>query len=374
MLVTPVLRVVLDVGPGAIVTLLQLQEPHAVANRSLDLFARHRRARGRSATERGGKHDDGDPEPAMETRDRVQVIASHGPDDSAGRQDGNSLIQHATVWRRGARSVASASVRAKAKASVHPKPSWCRPRCMPRSAADRRRSGPRHSFQHDRLAAGDRGGDADRIPGCKGTLRDPGRPPAWTVPPRRVLAGRPRRSSRGAPTPGRGRSGSDARIPGCIWSWVPPCRSTLEKIRNDLSRIESLSVGAKVGYIRGRLRSRIASWLDRRPVKSVDPDDLSDMARVASCAFVESQPRYPGRIHLFRASIRPDHAGLAHDDPACGWGNIADGGVEVWPVPGDHVTMLDPPNLAPLASALRSCILNCAGVACENEMCGRTAL
>jgi aspartate racemase len=136
----------------------------------------------------------------------------------------------------------------------------------------------------------------------------------------------------------------------------PRLRGALGKIRQHLSRIRPLSFRARVGYIKERLRSRSVSSRHRKAIKSNESGDISELVRVASSAFLERQQHYPGRIQLFRAAVRQDTVSLAYDDPTCGWGNIAGGGVEVWQVAGTHDTMLDPPNLAPLASAIRSCI------------------
>ena len=50
--------------------------------------------------------------------------------------------------------------------------------------------------------------------------------------------------------------------------------------------------------------------------------------------------RYPGRITLFRPAIQRPGIRLSHDDPTNGWGAVAEGGVEVVTVPGNHVTMI----------------------------------
>ena len=52
---------------------------------------------------------------------------------------------------------------------------------------------------------------------------------------------------------------------------------------------------------------------------------------------------YKGRITLFRAQIRDPYA---YNDPAGGWQNLALGGVDTCYIPGNHITMLNQPELA----------------------------
>ncbi len=58
---------------------------------------------------------------------------------------------------------------------------------------------------------------------------------------------------------------------------------------------------------------------------------------------------YPGRVTLLRARARPLLSRHAHD---LGWGEVAAGGVAVRVVPGNHATLLHPPNLPRLVDRL----------------------
>jgi hypothetical protein len=62
---------------------------------------------------------------------------------------------------------------------------------------------------------------------------------------------------------------------------------------------------------------------------------------------------YPGRITLFKAAEEEAEFG---PDPELGWGGVARGGVEVFEVPGDHISILDQPRVAELADRLRGCL------------------
>jgi amino acid adenylation domain-containing protein len=61
---------------------------------------------------------------------------------------------------------------------------------------------------------------------------------------------------------------------------------------------------------------------------------------------------YPGRVTLFRAMER--RRSIAADN--LGWGSIAEGGVEIIEVPGNHITMIREPNLQVLVSRLAECL------------------
>jgi thioesterase domain-containing protein len=74
----------------------------------------------------------------------------------------------------------------------------------------------------------------------------------------------------------------------------------------------------------------------------------------ASRAYV---PRpYPGPMTLFRASEHPHWFGFDFRDPLQGWGRSARGELEVHPVPGDHWTLFDEPNVRVLAAELAACL------------------
>jgi thioesterase domain-containing protein len=59
--------------------------------------------------------------------------------------------------------------------------------------------------------------------------------------------------------------------------------------------------------------------------------------------------RYPGRVALFRARAQP----LFRCDPYdLGWGDIADKGVDVVVIPGNHESLVREPNVRVLAAKL----------------------
>ena len=63
--------------------------------------------------------------------------------------------------------------------------------------------------------------------------------------------------------------------------------------------------------------------------------------------------RYSGRITFFKASDTLTGPAV---DPTMGWGDWADGGVEVHMVPGNHANMMYQPHVGALAAALTACL------------------
>jgi|SRR5579863_7667032 len=57
---------------------------------------------------------------------------------------------------------------------------------------------------------------------------------------------------------------------------------------------------------------------------------------------------YPGRIVLIRSEKRPRFS----DETALGWDGVAEDGIEVCTVPGDHFSVLEEPDVAGMANAL----------------------
>lgn len=65
---------------------------------------------------------------------------------------------------------------------------------------------------------------------------------------------------------------------------------------------------------------------------------------------------YAGRLTLFRASVVPKWVGTDFSDPYLGWGPLTAGGMEVRPVSGDHLSLLDEPHVGSLAASLKACL------------------
>ncbi len=63
--------------------------------------------------------------------------------------------------------------------------------------------------------------------------------------------------------------------------------------------------------------------------------------------------KYAGRVAVFKAAAR---ASGGRDDPAMGWGRLAEGGAEARTTPGGHFTLLKEPHVGALAESLRACM------------------
>ncbi|NEQ24194.1 MAG: hypothetical protein F6K28_34745 [Microcoleus sp. SIO2G3] len=62
---------------------------------------------------------------------------------------------------------------------------------------------------------------------------------------------------------------------------------------------------------------------------------------------------YPNPITLLRTS---GESNTAHKDPNLGWSQLSRRKVEVYQVPGNHLTLLKKPHVQVLAEQLRQCI------------------
>ena len=62
---------------------------------------------------------------------------------------------------------------------------------------------------------------------------------------------------------------------------------------------------------------------------------------------------YPGRIHLFWCS---ELAIRAYQDTRMAWSEVAGEGLELHVVPGNHMSMVEEPNVHVLAATLRQCL------------------
>ena len=98
-----------------------------------------------------------------------------------------------------------------------------------------------------------------------------------------------------------------------------------------------------------------------RDVEWIYPDITLEMFRyyvhiqkTHADAWRKYKPKhYPGSVYFFRAEDS-DHEENKEID--LGWGKLADGGVQIFTVPGDHLTMIHPPHVKMLARTMRQCL------------------
>lgn len=121
-----------------------------------------------------------------------------------------------------------------------------------------------------------------------------------------------------------------------------------------LGNLAPLSFSEKVAYMRGKLFTRflrrcysIAVNMGFRTV----PSFLKSTEDISWLAAINYKPApWPGQLTLFRASVQPDPR-LPKD---LGWTPLAEGGVEVLELPGDHDLVFREDNTRVLAEKLRA--------------------
>jgi acyl transferase domain-containing protein/thioesterase domain-containing protein len=93
---------------------------------------------------------------------------------------------------------------------------------------------------------------------------------------------------------------------------------------------------------------RLSYPLDRRP----QPEETIEGVNLYAAA--NYRPKvYPGRLTLFRATMRGPQEG---DDAVLGWGDLVAGGIDVHHIPCTHFTILQEPAVRILVEKLRQCL------------------
>jgi thioesterase domain-containing protein/acyl carrier protein len=145
----------------------------------------------------------------------------------------------------------------------------------------------------------------------------------------------------------------------------PPSTSPLRRLWSHLRAAAHLDRQQRRKYIRERLlrvgervkalttRLPVSPWSDRLVLPEFILDDF-DYHQWLSSRYVPAA--YAGRLTLFRARAVPQAIGTDFSDPYLGWGRLAARGVDVRPVPGDHLSLLDEPHVGALAMSLRACL------------------
>lgn len=122
-----------------------------------------------------------------------------------------------------------------------------------------------------------------------------------------------------------------------------------------------------LGYVTRKLNSRfgrikyrvkaIRAQLYQRLGRQV-PDDLKSIAGLETNIKIKKQhfPQpYHGKVTLFRAKDRKAEVGT-EIDPDYGWRDLAVGGLDIYDIPGDHLLMLQEPNVQVLAAKIKEII------------------
>jgi thioesterase domain-containing protein/acyl carrier protein len=108
------------------------------------------------------------------------------------------------------------------------------------------------------------------------------------------------------------------------------------------------------GRVKGLTKRLVVSSC---PDRFLVPDYIRDDFRYHRWLSHHYEPaHYSGRLTLFRASDVPEVVGTDFSDPYLGWGRWVAGGIEVRPVPGDHISLLEEPQVRALGLSLRACL------------------
>ncbi len=149
----------------------------------------------------------------------------------------------------------------------------------------------------------------------------------------------------------------DTYAPGAVG---PPRRLT--KLRMHAANLASLGLGEAWNYVAGRVRRRIAAALGRgeasparaRPEVDLHIDERIDAARDRCLRAIAAYRALPfaARVTVFHATVLGDWSVVRDPHGTCGWGPLAQGGVEVVEIACGHLDLFRPPHLLELAARL----------------------
>jgi amino acid adenylation domain-containing protein len=134
-------------------------------------------------------------------------------------------------------------------------------------------------------------------------------------------------------------------------------RRKLRHAAKHLANLKGLDLPGRYRYLRLRLPSyfgRLRLWLHNKyqQIRYPLPEDLKKVrkANKQAARYELLKPEFEGRLVLFRATNQPF---WLIPDPLLGWGEIAQGRIEVIPVEGHHDTLLWEPQVGNVAKALK---------------------
>jgi aspartate racemase len=142
----------------------------------------------------------------------------------------------------------------------------------------------------------------------------------------------------------------------------PQYRPAPVRLACHLWNTAKLPPAEKVDYV--RVRGQAVLEAVRRPLmlrlyqRSASagslPRVLSDIGYAHSIASANyNWGGYRGRVALFRAAEQPVGC---YPDPYCGWKQLVEGELEVYEIPGTHLTIVEEPHVAELADRLREAL------------------
>jgi thioesterase domain-containing protein len=125
-----------------------------------------------------------------------------------------------------------------------------------------------------------------------------------------------------------------------------------ERVQLHSTNVRRLGPRYLVHRARVRLRRWIYGWVIRMgwPL----PRFMRNLKGISYIAAHNYHPRsYPGKVTLFRAAERPQGGTR---DFFLGWDRVAGGGMEVYEIPGTHVSLMLEPGVRLLARGLQRCL------------------
>ncbi len=109
--------------------------------------------------------------------------------------------------------------------------------------------------------------------------------------------------------------------------------------------------------MRYKRKQNIRKWAERIPdldIKDLSTPKLQKYIRETNyaAAYKYSRKQYPGKVTLLRSDKRSVGE---YDRESLGWKQFAED-VDVRVIPGNHITLLEEPNVKVLAGKLQNCI------------------
>ncbi|TLU70847.1 non-ribosomal peptide synthetase [Lichenicoccus roseus] len=140
----------------------------------------------------------------------------------------------------------------------------------------------------------------------------------------------------------------------------PPAQARLadwsyrwQTLTTDFRRNNTGSFGSTLSFIGTRLQDfigrrigRLGRMVSRAPVMLEHEGSVDRVALLNAAASTSTQRPFTGRICLFHRDTMPSGRFL---DPQLGWDDLAAGGIEVHPLPGDHFSMFREPGVTTMA-------------------------
>lgn len=142
-----------------------------------------------------------------------------------------------------------------------------------------------------------------------------------------------------------------------LGSWTGYVLQLKPRQQRDLILWKARAIGRKWLRLIHGLRKAVpdvdvAEWVDL----SAQPEDRHELWAAHIRAYLNHCPKpFAGQLTLFRTRYHPL---LCSFDDACGWRELARGGVTIHVVPGAHENILDEPHVQVTAETLRGCLGN----------------